>query len=66
MAVIWTFVGLESLFFDQPLTFLLLLTGNRVPAGELEWAGPQRLRRAGSGRFFQGAQSEEGESLLPV
>lgn len=51
---------------DQPLTRLLLLTGNRVPAGELERAGPERVWRAGSGRFLQGPQSEEGESLLPV
>lgn len=48
------------------LTLPLLLAGDRVPAGELERAGPGRLRRAGSGGVLQGAQSEEGESLFPV
>lgn len=27
-------------------------TGNRVPAAELERAGPERIRRSGSGRFL--------------
>ncbi|XP_061538587.1 uncharacterized protein plekhg2 isoform X5 [Phycodurus eques] len=42
------------------------LAGNRVAAGELERSRPERLRRAGSGKFLQGPQGEEGARLLPV